>query len=558
MLESITVKDLALIRHAQLELGEGLNILSGETGAGKSILIGSVNYCLGAKADRGMIREGADHALMELVFRVENEDTREAIRGMELPMEEDGRVIISRRITAKSSSIRVCGESVSASQVRALAALLIDVHGQHEHQSLLHSARHLELLDAGLPAAAEKELEELKKLYEEYRELRAKQERLLLDEGKRERELSLAEYEINEIEAAGIKPGEEAELEERYRRMKKGRDAFDDLHRVQELLMEDGGGALEPIGRAVHELRSAASGDDTLSGCAEALSDAEGMIRDCLREVTDYLESSLFDPQSFEETETRLNEIRRLIARYGEDEESVLAYLEKRRAEAEELRDLDLTREKLEKNLKETKERLDKCCRSLHKQRVKAAESLEKEVMAVLTDLNFLKADFKVQLSDKAEPGPKGTDEAEFMISLNPGEKLRPLKDVASGGELSRIMLALKSVFAARDLIETMIFDEIDAGISGRTAWKVAEKMGELSKKHQLICITHLPQIAAMADTHFLIEKEAADGRTETEIKELDAEEQITELARMLGGDSITEAVLANARQLKKDAGKAV
>ena len=167
MLESITVKDLALIRHAQLELGEGLNILSGETGAGKSILIGSVNYCLGAKADKGMIREGADHALMELVFRVENEDTREAIRGMELPMEEDGRVIISRRITAKSSSIRVCGESVSASQVRALAALLIDVHGQHEHQSLLHSARHLELLDAGLPAAAEKELAELTKLYEE-------------------------------------------------------------------------------------------------------------------------------------------------------------------------------------------------------------------------------------------------------------------------------------------------------------------------------------------------------------------------------------------------------
>ncbi len=412
MLESITVKNLALIKHAELELGEGLNILSGETGAGKSILIGSVNYCLGAKADKSMIREGAEHALMELVFRVENEETIDAIRAMELPVEEDGRVIISRRITAKSSSIRVCGESVSASQVRELASLLIDVHGQHEHQSLLHAARHLELLDAGLPDTAKKELESIKELYAAYRELRAKQERLLLDEGKRERELSLAEYEIGEIEAAGLKPGEEAELEERYRRMKKGRDAFENLHRVQELLMEDGGGALEGLGRAVHELRSAASGDDTLTDCAGMLSDAESMVRDCLREVDDYLESSLFDPQYFDETEKRLDELRRIIARYGQDEESVLAYLEERKKEAEELRDLDSTREKLEKQLKEIKEKLDKCCDSLHKKRVKAAETLEKEVMGVLTDLNFLKADFKVQLRESAEPGPKGRDEA--------------------------------------------------------------------------------------------------------------------------------------------------
>ncbi|MBR5421771.1 MAG: DNA repair protein RecN [Lachnospiraceae bacterium] len=554
MLESITVKNMALIKEAQLELTEGLNILSGETGAGKSILIGSVNSCLGAKADKSMIREGAEYALTELVFRIEKPELLEAIKAMELPVEEDGRLIISRRIGQKSSSLRICGENVSVRQVRDLAALLIDVHGQHEHQSLLHASRHLELLDAYLGGEIEGELAQITELYREYSSLKERLESLEMDEGRRDRELSLAEYEINEIEEAGIRPGEEAELEEEFRRMKKGRDAFEHIRKAEELLSEESGGALEPLGRAVQELRNAASADEELEDCSVSLSDAEGMLRDCLRELSDHLEDSRFDPGHFAETEERLDVIRRILARYGPDEETVLAFLEKRRAEAEELKDLDRSREKLGAELDKCKKKLDKHCDALHEKRTKASKALEERIRNELTELNFLKADFCVKLETTAQPGPSGRDTAEFLISLNPGEKLRPLKDIASGGELSRIMLALKSVFAEKDAIDTLIFDEIDSGISGRTAWKVAEKMGKLSRSRQLICITHLPQIASMADSHFLIEKGEAEGRTETEISRLTDEEETREIARMLAGDAVTDTVLANAKQLKCEA----
>ncbi|MBP5609701.1 MAG: DNA repair protein RecN [Lachnospiraceae bacterium] len=554
MLDSISVKNLALIRQAEIELCEGLNILTGETGAGKSILIGSVNLCLGAKADKAMIREGAEYALVELVFHVDNEKTLKAIKEMELPVEEDGTVIISRKVGINRSSIKVCGESVTAKQVRELAQLLIDIHGQHEHQSLLDPKRHRELLDEYCIDDISKELAATAAGYEEYKKLVNRLKALDMDEATRRRETELAEYEINEIEEAALRPGEEEKLEEEFRRIKGVRDSYQGLSRVRELLDEEYGGVLDGLGRAVHELNAAASVNDTMNEDARALSTAEDTLRDVLRDIRDILEDGAFDPEHFDEVENRLDTIRRISARYGGSEADALDYLDKRREELKELNDLDESRKRLTALKAECEKSLGQLCKKLHDKRVKAAGVLKKEISDVLKDLNFLKVDFEVEVRRNDEYSSRGYDDVEFMISLNPGESIRPLKDVASGGELSRIMLALKTVFAAKDDIETLIFDEIDNGISGKTAWKVSEKMGVLSLDRQLICITHLPQIAAMADKHFMIEKEEVGGKTETMIRMLDKDSEEMELARMLGGDEISDAVLSNARELKERA----
>lgn len=554
MLDSISVKNLALIRQADIELCEGLNILSGETGAGKSILIGSVNLCLGAKADKSMIRDGAEYALIELVFHVDNPATTQAIKDMELPIEGDGTVIISRRITPSRSSIKVCGESVSVKQVRDLAQLLIDVHGQHEHQSLLHPQRHAQLLDEYCMDEIASLLKDTAAEYDEYKKITGRLEALDIDDNARRREMDLAEYEINEIEEAALRPGEEDELDDEFRRMKGARDSFEGLNKVQELLDDENAGVLDALGHAVHEMKQASSVNEALTDDAQALATAEDTIRDVLRDVRDILDDGAFDPRHFDEVEERLDTIRRISARYGGSEEAALDYLERRKEELRELNDLDESRKKLNALKKESEEKLDKLCGKLNAKRKKAALALKKEISAVLEDLNFLKVEFEVSIKPHGRYTAAGNDDVEFLISLNPGESLRPLKDVASGGELSRIMLALKSVFAAKDDIETLIFDEIDSGISGKTAWKVSEKMGALSLGRQLICITHLPQIAAMADKHFLIEKKEADGKTETMINALERSEEETELARMLGGDEISGAVLANAKELKERA----
>ncbi len=550
MLESIHVKNLALIRESEITLGEGLNILSGETGAGKSIVIGSVNYALGAKADKDVIREGAEYALIELVFRTEDEGLIRAIREMELPVEEDGTIIITRKITPQRSVIRVCGETVTVKQVRELASLLIDIHGQHEHQSLLKASKHRELLDAYAGSEMEELLKKMGAAYTEYRELMKRKEHLSIDEGTRSREIALAEYEIRQIEEAGLSVGEEAELDEEYRRMKRGRDHHETLLRVLEYLEEDGG-ATDALGRSVHEMNQI-SEDETLSGVSDALSTAEDTVRQAVRSIRDYMEESAFDAEHFAQLESRLDTIRALVIRYGKDEKDVLDYLEKRRAELDELQDLGTAVRELEEKLGDCEKQMEDLSVKIRKLREKQGKALCKEIEKTLADLNFLEVQFSIEIHKTEEYSTHGADTVEFLISLNPGEKLRPLSEVASGGELSRIMLALKTVFAKKDEIGTLIFDEIDAGISGKTAWKVSEKMGTLAKDRQLICITHLPQIAAMADAHFCIEKGVVDGRTQTGIRELDEEEQIRELARMLGGDSVTDAVLKNAEELKK------
>ncbi len=554
MLLSLHVKNLALIDETEVFFGEGLNILSGETGAGKSIIIGSVNLALGAKADKDMIRVGADYALIELVFQVDEEALQKRILDMELPLEDDNTLIIQRKIQPARSVCKVNGETVTAKQVKELAEILIDIHGQHEHQSLLHKRKHLEILDefSGEKLAKKKEI--LRVDYKQYEALRKELEESAMDEEVRKRELSLAEFEAKEIEEAALIRGEDEELEKMYRRMVNGQKIMEALFIAYSCCgSESEQGAANQIGRAIREIRSVVSLDEDIEPIQNMLDDIDSMMNDLNHSLSRIMGDMEFDEQQFRQTEERLNLLNHLKSKYGKSIDEVIAYGDAVREKLEKLSDYELYREQLEKRANSALEKVLEDCAECSSIREKNAVSLAKQMKEALVDLNFLDVRFEIQVRpDKGNIHADGFDEVEFMISTNPGESIKPLGMVASGGELSRIMLALKTVLAKKDRTDTLIFDEIDAGISGKTAWKVSEKLGILGKEHQVICITHLPQIAAMADNHFLIEKTTDKEKTTTTIREVKEEESTKELARLLGSETITETALSNARELKE------
>lgn len=555
MLISLHVKNLALIAETEVYFGNGLNILTGETGAGKSIIIGSVNLALGAKAEKEMIRTGADYALVELVFQIEKEEQLQEIRQLELPVEEDGTVILQRRIMPGKSLCKVGGETVSVRQVKALAGILIDIHGQHEHQSLLKPGKQLEILDDYAGEALYKLKKQLKERYEEYKEVMRQLSADDVDEETRKREISLAEFEAQEIEEAGLSPGEDIELEKTYRKLVNGQKIQETLTLAHQLSGYEEGGAGDAVGRAVKEVRSIVSYDETLQEFENQLLDIDSLLNDYNRMAADYLSNLEFDGELFSRTEKRLDVINHLKSKYagtGNSIEEILAYQEKLQEKLEKYQNFDAYKQQLLQKESSLKEALLKLCGKISKIRKDSALKLAQSMKKALIDLNFMDVAFEINVQPEPDKiGAEGYDKTDFMISTNPGEALKSLSQVASGGELSRIMLALKTVLADKDEIETLIFDEIDTGISGKTAWRVSEKMGILGKKHQLICITHLPQIAAMADTHFQIEKSVVEERSVTRIRKLEEEDSIKELARMLGGASITETVLNNAREMK-------
>lgn len=552
MLVSLHVKNLALIDETEVYFGNGLNILTGETGAGKSIIIGSVNLALGAKADKEMIRTGADYALVELVFQVEKEDQVQAVKALELPIEEDGTIILQRRIMPGKSICKINGESVSAKQVRTLAGILIDIHGQHEHQSLLQTTRQLEILDEYSGDRLLQVKEELKESYGNYQKILKELAGNDIDEDTRKRECSLAEFEVQEIEQAELKAGEDEELEKNYQKLVNAQKIQEAVTAAHQMSGYENGGAGDSIGRAIREMRSVSSYDDSLQEFEQQLLDIDSLLNDYNRAAADYLSNLEFDGALFEETEKRLDRINHLKSKYGNSIEEILAYRDKMQAKLEQYQDYDAYREKLLQKKSALQKEVLKLCKEASAIRKEYAEKLAESMKKALIDLNFLDVAFEIQVQpDEEKISAGGYDQIAFMISTNPGEALRPLAQVASGGELSRIMLALKTVLADKDEIETLIFDEIDTGISGKTAWKVAEKMGVLGKAHQLICITHLPQIAAMADTHFQIVKSVIGERTTTQIQEMNEQASVEELARMLGGASITETVLNNAKEMK-------
>ncbi len=555
MLEHLHVKNLALIREAEIDFTEGLNILTGETGAGKSIVIGSVSLALGGKVSKDLVRPGADYGLAELVFSVTGKRLESRLQELDV-VPEDGQIILSRKIMNGKSINKINGETVTLSQLRETASLLIDVHGQHEHQSLLQKKKHLEILDEYAKEELQPVKDTLAAVYREWKKLEEKRENAQLDEESRMRELSLLEFETKEIEEAGLVPGEDEELEQRYRKMTNAKRLMEAAGTAYGLTgYEEAEGAGTAIGRALRELQGVQSLDEGLGDLTGQLSDIDSLLNDFNRELSDYVSSLEFADEEFEQVEERLNTLNHLKSKYGKTLEAVLEYDREQQERLAALQDYDAYLERLSRAIGEKEQELEKLCEEASAIRRRYATTLCGKIREHLVDLNFLNVEFELDFTRLSGYTANGFDDAEFVISTNPGEPLRPLAKIASGGELSRVMLAIKTVLADKDQIETVIFDEIDVGISGRTAQKVSEKMMLIGRTRQVICITHLAQIAAMADTHFRIEKQVEEGGTQTEIRKLTEAESIDELARILGGAEITDAVLKNASEMKELAG---
>lgn len=545
MLLNLQIKNLALIEKAEVSFSEGLNILTGETGAGKSIIIGSVNMALGGKTSRDMIRQGADYAYVELVFSVDDPVKRKRLEELDLDLPEDGTIIISKKIMPTRSLSKINDETVTTGRLKEITSLLIDIHGQHEHQSLLYKSKHLQILDVYARSQTQPLKEKISVNYHQYQEVLKALEEMNQDQESRLREADFLRYEIEELENADLKEGEEEELTSSYRRLSHAQKIMEYLSSAYQAI--DG----EQIGRALHDVTQAAEYDETVAGIRDQLFDAESILSDVVRDISGYMDQFSFDEEAFVQMEKRLDLIHNFQAKYGSTVREIMEKLEEKRKRLDDLEHFDLIKAQKEKEREKTEEKLEQLCTELSKVRQSAAKILTEKIRRGLEDLNFIDVAFEMEFRRLEQYTASGFDEAEFMISTNPGMPVRPLGMVASGGELSRIMLAIKAVLADTDDIPTLIFDEIDTGISGRTAQKVSEKLSYIARNHQVICITHLPQIAAMADTHFEIAKSAAAGSTTTTIHPLCGDEMVKELARLLGGAKITDAVYDNAREMK-------
>ena len=552
MLLNLHVKNLALINESEVDFGRGLNILTGETGAGKSILMGSVNLAMGGRYTADMLRSGAENGVVEITFSLEDE---RIIRRLEESgiQAEDGMVTLSRRLMDGKSISRINGEAVGMGALKETAGQLIDIHGQHDSQTLLNRKNHLALLDL---YAGEKIIPVKKEMAQEYDELqkiRRQLEETSLDEESRRRELSLAEYEVHEIEEAALLEGEDDDLEERYRRMTQSRKITEAVAETYQFTAEkDGANASECLSRAIRAFQDAADFDSQAAQLYSQLLDADSLLNDFNRELSEYAKSFEFSEEEFRETGERLNLINHLKSKYGKTISEISAYCEEKKQRIETLNDYDAFLAGLEEKRAKAEKKAGETAALLSRIRKENALLFAEEIRTQMKDLNFLDNRLEIHLGDTGQYSANGRDDAEFFLAVNPGEPLKPLASIASGGELSRIMLAVKTVLADREDTPTLIFDEIDAGISGITADKVAEKLRLISRNRQVICITHLPQIAAAADVHFVIRKNADNGMAYTDIRKLDKEESVMELARLLGGSKITEAVMQSAAEMKE------
>lgn len=552
MLQNLHVKNLALIDETEVDFGPGLNILTGETGAGKSILLGSVSLALGARYSPDMLRNGTENGLVELTFSVDDERLIKKLEKLDI-FPENGLITLSRRLMAGRSISRINGETVNTATLKDVASMLIDIHGQHDNQMLLHRKNHLALLDLYAGGEIRSLKKEMSRSYLNYQDICRQEEAASMDEDSRRRELSLAEFETAEIEDAGLTSGEDEELEQVYRRMTQSRKITEAVGETYRYTCEDAGGnASDCLSRAIRAFSEVSEFDETGSQLYSQLLDADSLLNDFNRELSEYAKSFEFSEEQFKETEDRLNLINHLKAKYGNSVSDILSYYEQKKKRIEQLKDYDSFRlelkEKREKALAEVRVISDK----LHDVREKNAAAFSEALRVHLAELNFLDTRLELRISDRGQFTADGRDEAEFYLALNPGEPMKALGNIASGGELSRIMLALKTVLADEEDTPTLIFDEIDSGISGITAGKVAEKLRLIGKRRQVICITHLPQIAAAADEHFLIKKKVSDNSVKTEIALLHKEGSIEELARLLGGASVTGHIMESAREMKE------
>lgn len=551
MLLHLHVKNMALIDEIDIDFQDNLNIITGETGAGKSIIIGSIEIGLGKKVSGDMIREGSESALVELLFLIDNENTKKALENIGIILSEENELIISRKILKNRVINKINDETVTVTKLKEAAAVFLDMHAQHDQQSLLQRKNHMRLLDAYQEKKIAPQKKQVESCYLEYEKILSDINENQMDEEERRRQVDFLQYEINEIQQAHLSADEDEILDKQYRRMQNAKQIVERVNLVYGYTGYQNG-AGDMLGRALKEFFGVCDLDEALPEFKEQLSEIDGLLNDFNREISDYMTELKFDQEEYRQIEDRLNVINGLKAKYGKTIPDVLAYLSESQEKYNKLLAYEEYMSRQKQALAEKEKALCEACQALTKVRKEEAVKLTKKIAESLADLNFLDVRFEMQFETLAQFTKNGVDDAYFVISTNKGQPVRPLWEVASGGELSRIMLALKSVLANEESIDTLIFDEIDVGISGRTAQKVSEKLNVLAKNHQVICITHLPQIAAMADSHYRIEKYVENDKTITTISLLDETESVAEIARLMGGVEITDTVINSAKEMKK------
>lgn len=556
MLEYLHIKNVALIDEQFINFGEGLNILTGETGAGKSMIIDSINFVLGERVSRDFIRKGAENAFVEVLFFIKNIKTINMIESLNIEVDENNSLLISRELNKNGRTIfKINGKGATMNIIKEISSILIDIHGQHQHQSLLNDSKHIILLDQFCGNELQSLKDELHLEYQEYKNIQNDIKQLSGNEMERQQKIDIYRYQVDEIEAAKLKLGEEKELSNKKKLLSGAEKLISGIEEIGILLNGDDNyiqGAVSQINRINDLLKELSNIDISLSDLINQAENIELQIEDLSLNIRNYSRNIDHNPDELYEIETRLDLIYNLKKKYGSNIEEILKYYDKIKNQLDFIINSEAELKKLNQKLNLHRTKIIELCQKMSEIRKIKALQIEKQIEETLTELEMKSARFKIKLDQKEEFSENGFDKVEFLISANAGENLKPLAKIASGGEMSRVMLALKTVLADIDNIESLIFDEIDAGISGRTAQKVAEKMSFVSKNHQILCITHLPQIAAMADSHYLIEKLEQNNKTVTCIYDLNESESVSEIARLIGGALITQTTIIAAQEMKK------
>jgi len=548
MLQQLAISNVAVIKKCEIMLSGGLNILTGETGAGKSLIIDSLNLVLGERGNRELIRHGEKKAKVEAMFFLSDDEKK--ILEAETGEFEGNEFLVSREIFEDGRNVcKVNGEMATVAKLKEFAHYLVNIHGQNDGQKLLNRVNHIDFVDSY--AMCGELLEEYKKQYRECREIKKQIEALHTDESEKLKRLDLIKFWLEEIDSAGISIGEEEELSSRLKIIKNSEKLKQSVMGAQNALYGGEVSSYSLLSDAMRNLQTAAECDEKLSDKVDILSEVLYKIEDIARELSYYGDRMDFDEGDLSGIEERLYLLQKLKTKYGSSEAEILEYAESLRSEIEDIEFSDEKEKKLYDLLKKAEEKLQSLADKLTKKRVVAAEKISKGVSDELKFLDMEKVNFSVSV-EKCEIGSGGQDKIEFLVSTNPAEPLKPLVNIASGGEMSRICLAIKTVLADADNVSALVFDEIDTGVSGRAAGKIGEKLKNLGEKKQVICITHLPQIAAKADEHYLIEKIFEGETFNTDVRLLEKEERIDEIARIISGDNITETAKKAAEEMIK------
>ena len=534
MIEHISIKNFATIESTEIDFKDGLNIITGETGSGKSIVIEAVSLALGSRADSSYVRTGADKAIIQL----------SATSG-------DEELVLTREISAAGKNLcRINGEIVTLSQLNAMASKLADVHGQYDNQSLLNPDYHIVLLDSYKHDRTDKLKEDTAEKYTSYIKARKELAHLLSVEKENARKLDFYKFEEAEIEKAHLLPGEDESLQERISLLQNSEKIYENINKAYQVMYEETPSVMEGLNMSIKSIEEISSCSGKISALSEEFSDIYYRLEDICRQLGDLRGSITFSPEELDEAILRMDLIENLKKKYGSSIEEILAYQEKLQKQLSIAENMDEEKRRLMLNLKEAKQQLIESCSLLSEKRKAKALELETAIQTELIDLNFKDAQVKISVDQLSEPTESGMDKVEIFITTNRGESLKPLAKIVSGGEMSRIMLAFKNIISSYDMIPTLIFDEIDNGISGITASIVGKKLREISKNHQIICITHLPQIAACGDNNYKIYKDSDDTSTFTHVESLSSQQKVDEIARLLGGTSITQSTINTAREL--------